>query len=110
MYLRGIKRYTASASKRGSRGIEGMAEVSWARVEERRATYEAWSDARLTLDTSSQPPERLLAKAIDYVHGITGRWKRFHLCETIARAARGRANRIPSPLMGSSDALLGTLR
>lgn len=49
------------------RNIEGMAEVSWARVEQRRTEYEAWIDARLTLDTSSQPPERLLAEAIDYL-------------------------------------------
>jgi predicted kinase len=49
------------------RNIEGMAEVSWARVEERRAGYEAWTDPRLTLDTSAQPPERLLAQAIDYL-------------------------------------------
>lgn len=49
------------------RGIEGMAEVTWARVEKRRAEYEAWTDARLTLDTSAQPPERLLAEAIFYL-------------------------------------------
>jgi predicted kinase len=49
------------------RGIEGMAEVTWARVAERRAEYEAWSDARLTLDTSARPPERLLAEAIAYM-------------------------------------------
>jgi predicted kinase len=48
-------------------GIEGMAEVTWARVEKRRAEYEAWTDARLTLDTSAHPPERLLAEAIEYV-------------------------------------------
>jgi predicted kinase len=49
------------------RNIDGMAEVSWARVEQRCAEYEAWTDARLTLDTSVQPPERLLAEAIDYL-------------------------------------------
>jgi predicted kinase len=49
------------------RGIEGMAEVTWERVEKRRAEYEAWTDARLTLDTSAQPPERLLAEAIFYL-------------------------------------------
>ena len=49
------------------RGIEGMAEVTWTRVEQRRAGYEAWADARLTLDTSAQPPERLLAEAIEYL-------------------------------------------
>jgi hypothetical protein len=49
------------------RNIEGMAEVTWPRVEQRRAEYEAWTDARLTLDTSADPPERLLAEAIDYL-------------------------------------------
>jgi len=49
------------------RGIEGMAEVTWARVEQRRAGYETWADARLTLDSSAQPPERLLAEAIEYL-------------------------------------------
>ena len=49
------------------RGIEGMAEVTWARVEQRRTDYEAWIDARLTLDTSAYPAERLLAEAIGYL-------------------------------------------
>lgn len=49
------------------RGIEGMAEVTWARVEQRRTEYQAWTDARLTLDTSAQPPERLLPEAIEYL-------------------------------------------
>jgi predicted kinase len=49
------------------RNIDGMAEVTWARVEKRRAEYEAWTDARLTLDTSAHPPERLLAEAIGYL-------------------------------------------
>ena len=50
-----------------TRNIEGMAEVTWARVEQRRAEYEAWTDPRLTLDTSAQPPEDLLAQAIHYL-------------------------------------------
>jgi predicted kinase len=49
------------------RGIEGMPEVTWAGVEQRRAEYEPWTDARLTLDTSAHPPERLLAEAIRYL-------------------------------------------
>jgi hypothetical protein len=44
-----------------------MAEITWARVEQRRTEYEAWTDARLTLDTSAQPPERLLEEAIGYL-------------------------------------------
>jgi len=49
------------------RNIDGMAEIDWARVEQRRAEYEAWTDARLSLDTSAEPPERLLAEALRYL-------------------------------------------
>jgi len=49
------------------RKIDGMPEVTWARVLERRAEYQAWTDPRLELDTSAQPPEQLLAEALDYV-------------------------------------------
>jgi predicted kinase len=49
------------------RGIEGMHEITWAEVEKRRTGYEAWTDPRLTLDTSAHPPERLLAEAIEYL-------------------------------------------
>ncbi|HMH96791.1 MAG TPA: ATP-binding protein [Bradyrhizobium sp.] len=49
------------------RNIDGMAEVSRARVIERRAEYQAWTDRRLTLDTSIDAPESLLAEALNYV-------------------------------------------
>jgi predicted kinase len=49
------------------RSIEGMPEIPWSRVLERRAEYETWTDERLTLDTSDGPPEQLLADALDYV-------------------------------------------
>ena len=49
------------------RGIDGMAEVTWAKVEKRRTEYEAWIDPILMLDTSAHPPERLLAEAIEYL-------------------------------------------
>ena len=49
------------------RNLDGMAEIDWARIEQRRAEYEAWTDARLTLDTSAQPQEQLLAEAIRYL-------------------------------------------
>ena len=49
------------------RNIDGMAEITWARVEQRRAGYEAWTDARLTLDTSADTLEKLLAEAIGYL-------------------------------------------
>ena len=49
------------------RNIEGMPEIPWSRVLERRAEYEPWTDERLTLDTSDGPPEQLLADALDYV-------------------------------------------
>ncbi len=49
------------------RKIDGMPEITWARVRERRAEYQAWTDPRLELDTSAQPPAQLLAEALDYV-------------------------------------------
>jgi predicted kinase len=49
------------------RNIDGMPEITWARVQERRAEYQAWTDARLVLDTSTKSPEQLLAEALDYV-------------------------------------------
>lgn len=47
--------------------IDGMDELTWARVLARRAEYEPWQDDRLVLDTSSQSVDRLLADAIGYV-------------------------------------------
>jgi len=49
------------------RKIDGMPEITWARVLERRAEYEAWADARLTLDTSTRSTEQLLAEALNYL-------------------------------------------
>ena len=50
------------------RKIDGMPEITWARVLERRTEYQAWTDARLELDTSKKSTEQLLAEALDYVH------------------------------------------
>ena len=50
------------------RNIDGMPEITWARVLQRRAEYEPWTDQRLVLDTSLEAPERLLAAALDYLH------------------------------------------
>jgi predicted kinase len=49
------------------RNIAGMPEITWARVQRRRAEYEAWTDARLTLDTSAKSADQLLAEAMKYV-------------------------------------------
>jgi predicted kinase len=49
------------------RAIAGMPEVTWDRVLQRRSEYEAWTDQRLSLDTSVDTPENLLATAINYV-------------------------------------------
>jgi predicted kinase len=49
------------------RNIDGMPEVTWSRVLERRAEYQPWTDPRLTLDTSDGTPEKLLRDALDYV-------------------------------------------
>jgi predicted kinase len=49
------------------RNIDGMPEIPWSRVLERRAEYEPWTDLRLTLDSSDGSPEKLLGEALDYV-------------------------------------------
>jgi predicted kinase len=49
------------------RNIAGMPEVTWDRVQRRRAEYEAWTDPRLTLDTSAKSADQLLAEALKYL-------------------------------------------
>jgi predicted kinase len=49
------------------RDIAGMPEVTWDRVQRRRAEYEAWTDARLTLDTSAKSADQLIAEALKYL-------------------------------------------
>ena len=49
------------------RNIDGMPEVPWSRVLERRAEYEPWTDQRLTLDTSDRTPAELLGEAMAYL-------------------------------------------
>jgi predicted kinase len=49
------------------RNIAGMPEITWARVLARQAEYEAWTDARLTLDTSAKSGDQLLAEALSYL-------------------------------------------
>jgi predicted kinase len=49
------------------RAIDGMPELTWERVLQRRAEYQAWADARLVLDTSINAPAKLLAAALNYL-------------------------------------------
>jgi predicted kinase len=49
------------------RAIDGMPEVPWERVLQRRAEYQAWADIRLILDTSIDAPAKLLAAALGYL-------------------------------------------
>jgi predicted kinase len=48
------------------RSKAGTHELSWARLLQRRAEYEAWTDPRLVLDTSRTSPAQLLAQALNY--------------------------------------------
>jgi predicted kinase len=50
------------------RNIDGMPEVTWARVLQRRDEYQPWTDERLILDTSIGAPEKLIAAALNYLH------------------------------------------
>ena len=47
--------------------IAGRRELTWARLLQRRAEYEAWTDPRLVLDTSCTSPAQLLAQALNYM-------------------------------------------
>jgi predicted kinase len=44
----------------------GTHELTWTRLLQRRAEYEAWTDPRLVLDTSRTSPAQLLAQALNY--------------------------------------------
>jgi len=44
----------------------GTHELTWARLLQRRAEYEAWTDPRLVLDTSRTSPAQLLTQALNY--------------------------------------------
>jgi predicted kinase len=46
--------------------VAGKRELTWARLLQRRAEYEAWTDPRLVLDTSRTSPAQLLAQALNY--------------------------------------------
>lgn len=49
------------------RGLAHFAEVTWERVEDVRAQYRPWEIERLRLDTGSDAPDALIARAVDYV-------------------------------------------
>jgi predicted kinase len=46
--------------------VAGKRELTWARLLQRRAEYEAWTDPRLVLDTSRTSPAQLLTQALNY--------------------------------------------
>jgi predicted kinase len=49
------------------RSIAPTHELTWARLLQRRAEYEAWTDPRLVLDTSHTSPAQLLTQALNYL-------------------------------------------
>jgi predicted kinase len=49
------------------RSIAGTHELTWARLQQRRAEYEAWTDPRLVLDSSHISPAQLLPQALNYL-------------------------------------------
>jgi predicted kinase len=48
------------------RSVADTHELTWARLLQRRAEYEAWTDPRLVLDTSHTSPAQVLAQAMNY--------------------------------------------
>jgi hypothetical protein len=49
------------------RSIPGTHELTWARLLQRRAEYETWTDPRLVLDTSRTSPAQLVPQALNYL-------------------------------------------
>lgn len=49
------------------RGITGMSEVSWGRVQARKREYETWSEERLLLDSAYLSPETLVDRVIEHI-------------------------------------------
>jgi hypothetical protein len=49
------------------RNIDGMPDITWVQVLQRRVEYQTWTDTRLALDTSARPVAHLLAEALIYV-------------------------------------------
>jgi predicted kinase len=47
--------------------MAGKRDLTWPRLLQRRAEYEAWTDPRLVLDTSRTSPAQLLAQALNYM-------------------------------------------
>ena len=58
--------------ERRVRGIPGMPEVTWDRVEERRAEYEPWTMDRIALDTAREDAERLVQGVLARLAGPQG--------------------------------------
>lgn len=55
--------------ERRVREIAGMAEITWDRVEERRAEYEAWKVPRIAVDTAMDDPEELVEHLLPLLRG-----------------------------------------
>jgi predicted kinase len=53
--------------ERRMRGIVGMPEITWARVEERRAEYEPWSMDHITVDSANKSPEALVRDVLTHM-------------------------------------------
>ena len=50
------------------RDIDGIRGITWAEVQEgRRSEYEAWTEPRLVLDTSTKSADQLIAEALTYL-------------------------------------------
>ena len=49
------------------RNIDGMPEVTWEQVLERKAEFEDWTDDRLLLDTATETPDVLIDRALSHI-------------------------------------------
>jgi predicted kinase len=49
------------------RAIPGLPELTWQRVERRKADHDPWTDPRLLLETDTAAPQTLVAAALAYL-------------------------------------------
>ena len=49
------------------RGIPGIPEITWERVQTRAGQYQAWREDRLVLDSATLSPDALVNSALEYV-------------------------------------------
>jgi predicted kinase len=54
------------------RNMDGVPDLTWSRVEQRRAEFEPWRDLRLVLDSSELDEDAMIQRALDHLAHLKG--------------------------------------